>query len=261
MSAGNGAYEAAEPREPGPRSREIVAREARHIAPGYQSFALYSGLAMARGSGSRLWDEDGNEYIDFFAGIAVGSVGHCHPHYVEALKRQAARLDLRQLHHRDPRALPRADGERHARGPRRASSSSRAAPRRWRPALRLAKAATGKSRGRRLLGRLPRQDRRRAGPDRRRVQAPPGPFLPGQLLGAVRRLLPLPVQAELSATAASPASSSRATTSSNQTAGAIAAIIVEPMQGTAGNVVPPAGSCARSRRSPASTARCSSPTR
>jgi 4-aminobutyrate aminotransferase/(S)-3-amino-2-methylpropionate transaminase len=81
-----------EPREPGPRSREIVAREARHIAPGYQSFALYSGLAMARGSGATLWDEDGNEYIDFIAGIAVGSVGHCHPHYVEALKRQAERL-------------------------------------------------------------------------------------------------------------------------------------------------------------------------
>ncbi|MFI5376169.1 MAG: aminotransferase class III-fold pyridoxal phosphate-dependent enzyme, partial [Candidatus Rokuibacteriota bacterium] len=80
------------PREVGPRSREIVAREARHIAPGYQSFALYSGLAMARGSGSRLWDEDGNEYIDFIAGIAVGSIGHCHPHYVEALKRQAERL-------------------------------------------------------------------------------------------------------------------------------------------------------------------------
>src|SRR4029077_11236585 len=80
------------PREPGPRSREIVAREARHIAPGYQSFALYSELAMARGSGSRLWDEDGNEYIDFIAGIAVGSIGHCHPHYVEALKRQAERL-------------------------------------------------------------------------------------------------------------------------------------------------------------------------
>ena len=42
------------PHEPGPRSREIVAREARYIAPGYQSFALYSGLAMARGSGSKL---------------------------------------------------------------------------------------------------------------------------------------------------------------------------------------------------------------
>ena len=88
-----------EPREPWPRSREIIAREARHIAPGYQSFALYSGLAMARGSGATLWDEDGNEYIDFIAGIAVGSVGHCHPHYVEALKRQAERLTVS---HRNP---------------------------------------------------------------------------------------------------------------------------------------------------------------
>src|SRR5207244_10302416 len=39
-----------------------------------------------------LIDEDGHEYIDFIAGIAVGSVGHCHPHYVEALKRQIERL-------------------------------------------------------------------------------------------------------------------------------------------------------------------------
>ncbi|MGH7865881.1 MAG: aspartate aminotransferase family protein, partial [Candidatus Binataceae bacterium] len=35
---------------------------------------------------------DGNEYIDFIAGIGVGSVGHCHPHYVETLKRQVERL-------------------------------------------------------------------------------------------------------------------------------------------------------------------------
>jgi 4-aminobutyrate aminotransferase-like enzyme len=47
---------------------------------------------MAEGRGSRIVDEDGNSYIDFIAGIAVGSVGHCHPHYVEALQRQAARL-------------------------------------------------------------------------------------------------------------------------------------------------------------------------
>ncbi|HKB26322.1 MAG TPA: aminotransferase class III-fold pyridoxal phosphate-dependent enzyme, partial [Methylomirabilota bacterium] len=79
-------------REPGPRSKEIVARERRFQAPGSQSFALQSGLAMARGSGSTLIDEDGNEYIDFIAGIGVGSVGHCHPHYVESLKRQLERL-------------------------------------------------------------------------------------------------------------------------------------------------------------------------
>jgi 4-aminobutyrate aminotransferase-like enzyme len=73
----------------GPRSKSIFGDEGRHMAPGLQSFALYSGLAMARGRGSRLFDEDGNEYIDFIAGIAVGSVGHCHPHYVARLKEQA----------------------------------------------------------------------------------------------------------------------------------------------------------------------------
>src|SRR5207244_12578554 len=80
------------PREVGPRSERIVAQERRHVAPGSQSFSLMAGLAMARGTGSTLIDEDGNEYIDFIAGIGVGSVGHCHPHYVEALKRQVERL-------------------------------------------------------------------------------------------------------------------------------------------------------------------------
>ncbi len=48
-------------REPGPRSQEIVARERRHAAAGMQGFALYSGLAMARGRGPRLLHGDGQE--------------------------------------------------------------------------------------------------------------------------------------------------------------------------------------------------------
>ena len=76
----------------GPRSRKIVELEGRFMSPGLQSFAILSGLAMARGQGSRLWDEDGQPYIDFIAGIAVGSVGHCHPHYVARLKEQLERL-------------------------------------------------------------------------------------------------------------------------------------------------------------------------
>src|SRR2546429_9673426 len=79
-------------REVGPRSRRIVAEEQRHMSPGLQSFAVRAGVAMARGEGCTLIDEDGNEYIDFIAGIGVGSVGHCHPHYVESLKRQLERL-------------------------------------------------------------------------------------------------------------------------------------------------------------------------
>ncbi|GGX94044.1 acetylornithine aminotransferase [Litchfieldella qijiaojingensis] len=45
-----------------------------------------------RGEGSRLWDQDGREYIDFAGGIAVNSLGHCHPVLVEALKKQADKL-------------------------------------------------------------------------------------------------------------------------------------------------------------------------
>ena len=42
-----------------------------------------------RGQGSRVWDQQGKEYIDFSGGIAVTALGHCHPALVEALKRRA----------------------------------------------------------------------------------------------------------------------------------------------------------------------------
>ena len=45
-----------------------------------------------RGSGARLWDSDGNEYLDFLAGISVLNVGHCHPRVVEAVREQVGRL-------------------------------------------------------------------------------------------------------------------------------------------------------------------------
>ncbi|MEX2591304.1 MAG: aspartate aminotransferase family protein [Anditalea sp.] len=49
-------------------------------------------LAFIKGSGSRIWDADGKEYIDMLAGIAVNSVGHCHPTVVKAIQDQAAEL-------------------------------------------------------------------------------------------------------------------------------------------------------------------------
>ena len=48
--------------------------------------------AMVKGSGCRLWDADGRENLDFLAGIAVCSLGHCHPRVTEAICRQAAEL-------------------------------------------------------------------------------------------------------------------------------------------------------------------------
>jgi acetylornithine/N-succinyldiaminopimelate aminotransferase len=49
-------------------------------------------VEFVRGSGCRLWDSEGNEYLDFLAGISVLNVGHCHPRVVEAVREQAGRL-------------------------------------------------------------------------------------------------------------------------------------------------------------------------
>ena len=48
--------------------------------------------ALVRGEGMRLWDSDGNEFTDYFAGIAVTNVGHCHPKVTEAITIQAQQL-------------------------------------------------------------------------------------------------------------------------------------------------------------------------
>jgi 4-aminobutyrate aminotransferase len=49
-------------------------------------------LVLTRGSGSHVWDTDGNQYLDLFGGIAVNAVGHAHPALVEAVTRQLATL-------------------------------------------------------------------------------------------------------------------------------------------------------------------------
>ena len=50
-------------------------------------------LVLERGKGTRVWDSQGNEYLDFFPGWAVSGLGHCHRRVVEAIKRQAAALN------------------------------------------------------------------------------------------------------------------------------------------------------------------------
>ena len=59
--------------------------------------------AMVRGEGCRLWDDDGKEYLDFLAGIAVCSLGHCHPTVTEAVRKQAGELmHVSNLFHTKP---------------------------------------------------------------------------------------------------------------------------------------------------------------
>ena len=209
------------------------------MAAGLQSFALRAGRAMARGTGCTLIDEDGNTYIDFIAGIAVGSVGHCHPHYVETLKRQVERLTfgsfttevrakfLELLATVTPPGLTRIQLF---------SGGAEAVE----AALRLAKAVTkkhevlgfwggfhGKTGG--VLGLL--------GSDFKHHL---GPFLPGQYLSPYADCYRCPLKLRYPECGIACAEYLRDVIR-HQTSGEIAAIIVEPMQGTAGNVVPPEG--------------------
>ena len=57
-------------------------------------FDVYSlfNVVPVRARGCKVWDEEGTEYLDLYGGHAVISVGHCHPHYVEAMTRQLGTL-------------------------------------------------------------------------------------------------------------------------------------------------------------------------
>ncbi|HYB43988.1 MAG TPA: aspartate aminotransferase family protein [Candidatus Methylomirabilis sp.] len=226
-------------REPGPRSRRIVEQERRHIAPGLQSFAQYAGLAMARGAGSTLYDEDGNEYIDFIAGIGVGSVGHCHPHYVEALKRQVERLTFGSFTTETrARFLDLLSGLTPA-GLTRIQMFSGGAEA-VEAALRLAKAATGKREVLGFWGGFHGKTGGVLGLLGSDFKHHLGPFMPGQYVSPYADCYRCPLRLRYPECGIACAEYLRDVIR-YQTGGEIAAIIVEPVQGTAGNVVPPEG--------------------
>jgi acetylornithine/N-succinyldiaminopimelate aminotransferase len=67
---------------------ELQTLERRALMPTY----LRNPVEFARGEGTRLWDDEGNEYLDFLTGISVAQLGHCHPRVVEAVREQVGRL-------------------------------------------------------------------------------------------------------------------------------------------------------------------------
>jgi 4-aminobutyrate aminotransferase len=74
---------------PGPKAREIIDSDTRYVSPSYtRSYPLVAKTA----SGAIVEDADGNRFLDFSAGIAVCSTGHCHPDVVRAIQNQAASL-------------------------------------------------------------------------------------------------------------------------------------------------------------------------
>ena len=80
---------------------EIKALNDQHVINTYGA----RKLAFVRGEGATLWDADGKEYLDFFAGIAVTNLGHCHPYVTEAVCEQARKLlHVSNLYYIEPQA-------------------------------------------------------------------------------------------------------------------------------------------------------------
>jgi acetylornithine/N-succinyldiaminopimelate aminotransferase len=78
---------------------ELEGLEREYAVPTY----VRNPVEFVRGSGVRLWDADGNEYLDFLAGISVLNVGHCHPRVVEAVRDQIGRLShVSNLYYTEP---------------------------------------------------------------------------------------------------------------------------------------------------------------
>src|SRR6266513_439140 len=74
---------------PGPKARELLARDAKVVSPSYPREPPF---VMSHGRGVEVWDVDGNRFLDFAAGIAVCSTGHSHPQVVQAIKDAADRF-------------------------------------------------------------------------------------------------------------------------------------------------------------------------
>ena len=70
------------------KNRDVAKLTDKYVA---QTYARYP-IALVRGKGARVWDADGKEYLDFLAGIAVNSLGHCHPAVVRAIQQQSRKL-------------------------------------------------------------------------------------------------------------------------------------------------------------------------
>ena len=77
----------------------LIDETSKYIFPTYKRLPI----VLVKGKGTKLWDQEGKEYLDFFSGLAVCSLGHCHPKVVEAIEAQAKiLLHVSNLFHTKP---------------------------------------------------------------------------------------------------------------------------------------------------------------
>jgi 4-aminobutyrate aminotransferase/(S)-3-amino-2-methylpropionate transaminase len=225
-----------DPREPR-RARELFLTEQAVLAPGTQKVALLSRLVLEKGQGCYLTDVDGRRYLDFMAGIGVCSLGHSHPRYVAALTDQLHRVIVGNFTTANrlkflTRLASLAPGEL---SPTQLYSSGAEAVE---AALRLAKSYTKKFEVLAFWGGFHGKTGGVLGLMGNTFKQNWGPLHPGLYLTPYADCYRCAFGLEYPACGLHCLDFARKIIKLNTT-GELAAILVEPIQGTAGNIVPP----------------------
>jgi 4-aminobutyrate aminotransferase / (S)-3-amino-2-methylpropionate transaminase / 5-aminovalerate transaminase len=222
---------------PGPKSRQIFEQEQRYVAPGRQRISALAGLALDHGAGATLTDADGNVYIDFVAGIAVASLGHGHPALVDALARQASRLmvgTFASAERAEAFQLLTQIAPPNLRRAHLYSSGAEAVE----AALRLARSVTKKHEAVSFWGGFHGKTAGVMGLIGDTSKHGYGPLAGGQYVVPYADCYRCPFKLNYPSCGLYCVDFARQQIR-NSSAGAVAAVVVEPMQGTAGNVIPP----------------------
>jgi 4-aminobutyrate aminotransferase / (S)-3-amino-2-methylpropionate transaminase / 5-aminovalerate transaminase len=212
-------------------------REAAHLAPGSQAIAAHAGIAVDHGEGCELVDLDGNRFLDLAAGICVASLGYGHPGYVAALSQQLAKSHcgsfttearvqaMEAVHEVAPAHLTRL--QLYSGGAEAVES-----------AMRLARCHTGKFEVLSFWGGFHGKTAGALAQMGSSFKHGLGPLAPGAILTPYADCDFCPFKATWPACSLLCVEFAREKLE-RETTGRLAAILVEPMQGTAGNIVPP----------------------
>lgn len=224
-------------RKPGSRSRAAFRDEQEVVAPGQQRIALLSELALASGDGATVTDLDGNTYLDFFAGVAVASLGHAHPRYVAAVEAQLGRISVGSFTTENRVRLLRLIA-RLAPGDLGRTQLFSGGAEAVEAAFRLAMSYTGKHEIVGFWGGFHGKTAGVMGLIGDESKHGWGPLPGGRYSVPYADCYRCPFQLRYPDCGLACVDFARESIQ-RTTAGSVAAIIVEPMQGTAGNVVPP----------------------
>ncbi|HVP80746.1 MAG TPA: aspartate aminotransferase family protein [Thermodesulfobacteriota bacterium] len=220
-----------------PISSQIHLQEQEYLSPGLQEVAQLSQLVIREGHGCWLIDADGKDYLDFMAGVAVCSLGHSHPKYISAIEEQLYKVTVGSFTTENRLALLRLITSLTPSGLNRIqlySGGSEAVE----AAVRLAKSYTKKFEILGFWGGFHGKTGGVLGLIGDPFKKDWGVLHPGLHLAPYADCYRCPFRMEYPSCSLYCVEFIQKILKNN-TAGSLAAILVEPMQGTAGNVIPP----------------------